>query len=94
MKTEKINLTEEKLYKAKYFILETEIKKIVMALKKDIYDERIPPTALKHISDLKFYLMCAENQDRLPPVRNSRIRRKKVGEESEDFNFWIENAKK
>ena len=57
----------KKNYKKRYRILIKGVKQIVRELKRDIYDEKIPPTALRYISDLKYYLLLSyycENQER------------------------------
>lgn len=57
----------KKNYKKRYRILIKGVKQIVRELKRDIYDEKIPPTALRYMSDLKYYLLLSyycENQER------------------------------
>ena len=57
----------KKNYKKRYRILIKGVKQIIRELKRDIYDEKIPPTALRYMSDLKYYLLLSyycENQER------------------------------
>lgn len=55
----------KKDYKKKYRILVKGTKEIIRNLKNDIYNEKLPPTALRYMSDLKYYLWLSfyyENQ--------------------------------
>ena len=55
-------MKSEKPYKKKYIILSKGVREIISLMEKDIYAGRVSPSALKHMSDLKYYLLCAENQ--------------------------------
>lgn len=49
----------KKNYKIRYRILVKGVTEIIRKLKNDIYNEKIPPTALKYMSDLKYYLLLS-----------------------------------
>ncbi len=56
----------KKNYKKRYRILLKGVKQIIRELKRDIYNEKIPPEALRYMSDLKYYLLLSyycENEE-------------------------------
>ncbi len=57
----------KKNYKKRYRILVKGVIEIIRELKKDIYNEKIPPTTLKYMSDLKYFLLLSyycENEEK------------------------------
>ena len=48
-----------KNYKKKYRILLKGVTEIIRTLKKDVYNEKISPTALRYMSDLKYYILLS-----------------------------------
>ncbi len=57
----------KKNYKKRYRILVKGVIEIIRKLKFDIYNEKIPPTALKYMSDLKYFLLLSyycENEEK------------------------------
>ncbi len=57
----------KKNYKKRYRILVKGVIEIIRKLKNDIYNEKIPPTTLKYMSDLKYFLLLSyycENEEK------------------------------
>lgn len=65
-------MCEYELLKRKYLLLCKGVDKIVEELKEEIYSERIPPTALRFMSDLKYYRYAAEKYAELPNKNSSK----------------------
>lgn len=57
----------KKNYKKRYRILVKGVIEIIRKLNNDIYNEKIPPTTLKYMSDLKYFLLLSyycENEEK------------------------------